>query len=79
MGDFAEAKSKAAHIDMAFAICQTVEEKRVGKIRLVWVVDRHFSMEWKQAGLVQDYHIGQFCKRAYEMKDIEEGEKEEEG
>lgn len=77
MSDFAEAKSKAAHCDLALAICKTKEEEKQGKVRLICVVDRFFSMEKKQAGLIQDYHIGQFCKKAYSMGELKEEEGEE--
>ena len=71
MGDFAEDKRKAAHCDMAFAICQTEAEERQGRVRFVCVLDGRQHMERCQAGLVQDYSIGQFCKQAYAMEEVE--------
>jgi hypothetical protein len=76
MSDFAEDKRKAAHCDLAFALCQTTEEEERGRVRFVWVVDRHFQCERTVAGLLQDYSIGQFCKRAYYVDEIDAGEEE---
>jgi len=78
MADFAEDKRKAAHIDLAFALCQTEEEKKEGKMRLVWAVDRHFDSEGWQAVMVQDFSIGQFCKVAYSLPKLDPGKEEEE-
>jgi hypothetical protein len=78
MAHFAEDKRKAAHCDGAFAICQSPEEEKQGKVRFVWVVDRHFGMEGYVAGIVQDYRIGQFCKQSYDFGRLAEGMEEEE-
>ena len=77
MADFAEDKRKAAHIDLAFALCQTEEEKKEGVMRLVWAVDRHYNSEGMQAVLVQDLSIGQFCKGAYPLPELEPGKEGE--
>jgi hypothetical protein len=77
MSDFAEDKRKAAHCDLAFAICQTEEEKEKGVVRLVWVLDRHIGdKHGRQAGMVQDLSTGQFCKKAYPLAKIEAGEED---
>jgi hypothetical protein len=77
MADFAEDKRKAAHCDMAFAICQTPAEETENRVRLVWVVDRHYGVSKSVAVLVQDLSLGQFCKKAYYIDDLEEGEEDD--
>jgi hypothetical protein len=74
MADFAEDKRKAAHVDFAFALCQTADEEERGELRIVTVVDRHYGLARSAAKLVQDLRIGQFCKQAYHEADLAEGE-----
>jgi len=79
MADFAEDKRKAAHCDLAFAICQTEDEREQGQIRLVCVLSRNLdTLIGKQVGMVQDLSIGQFCKEAYVLKKLDPGEESEE-
>jgi hypothetical protein len=77
LADFAEDKRKAGGCDAAFAICQTPREKKKNIVRLVWVLDRFFGCEGMQVGLLQDLHLGQFCKESYMMKDLEVGEEDD--
>jgi len=77
MGDFAEDKRKAAHCDLAFALCITPEEERQKLARMVMFVDRHFGLRGYCAEMIQDYAIGQFCKSARKVKRIEEEKKDD--
>lgn len=74
LADFAEDKRKAAHVDLAFALCQTAEEEDSEQMRFVTVVDRHYGLARAQAVLVQDRRIGQFCKHAFHLQDVETGD-----